>query len=60
MKAMIERILKECFIQTIKYVEWISNILHIMRNNGQVCVRMDYNDLNLPTPKDKYKTPLTC
>ena len=33
-KAEIERLLKEGFIRTPKYVEWLSNIVPVIKKNG--------------------------
>mgnify|MGYP003702423801 CR=1 FL=1 len=54
----IERLLKECFIWTARYVEWLSNIMPIMKKNKKLRVYIDFRNLNLATPKDEYPVPV--
>jgi len=54
-KVEIERLLKANFIQTIRYVNWISNIVPIIKRMIKcVCVCVDFRDLNVATTEDKY------
>lgn len=53
-KEEIERLLKCKFIRTTRYVKWIANIIHIIKNNGTLRVCIDFRDLNATTPKDEY------
>lgn len=57
-KAGVKRLLKVGFIKTVRYVEWLSNIVSVTKKNGQVRVCIDYRDLNLVTPKDEYDMPV--
>lgn len=36
-KEEIERLLNAKFIQTMRYVEWISNIVPLVKMNGKIC-----------------------
>lgn len=54
----IERLLKAGFIRTARYVEWLSNIVPILKKNGKTRVCIDFTNLNLATPKDEYPIPV--
>ncbi|KAL1337299.1 hypothetical protein AAHE18_10G129500 [Arachis hypogaea] len=57
-KEEIERLLKAKFIRTAMYVNWISNIVPVMKNNEKLRVCIDFRDLNSATPKDEYPMPI--
>ncbi|KAL1318352.1 hypothetical protein AAHE18_15G200100 [Arachis hypogaea] len=57
-KEEIERLLKAKFIRTTRYVNWISNIVPVMKKNGKLRVCIDFRDLNSATPKDEYPMPI--
>ena len=50
--------LKEWFIKTARYVNWLSNIVPIIKKNGQVKVCIDFRNLNLAMLKDEYVMPI--
>ncbi|CAJ2654731.1 unnamed protein product [Trifolium pratense] len=56
-KAEIERLLKCKFIRTARYVEWLANIVPVIKKNGSLRVFIDFRDLNNATPKDEYSMP---
>ncbi|KAL2332838.1 hypothetical protein Fmac_014051 [Flemingia macrophylla] len=53
-KEEIERLLKAKFIRTSRYVEWLSNIVPVIKNNGKMRICINFRDLNAATPKDDY------
>ena len=53
-KQGIERLLKSRFIRTARYVEWLANIVHVIKKNGTLRICIDFRDLNNVTPKDEY------
>src|SRR4051812_17014127 len=57
-KAEVERLLRCKFIQTTRYVEWIANIVPVIKKNGSLRVCIDFRDLNAATPKDEYPMPV--
>ncbi|WJX26318.1 hypothetical protein P8452_15256 [Trifolium repens] len=57
-KIEIERLLKCKFIRTARYVEWLANIVPVMKKNGSLRVCIDFRDLNNATPKDEYSMPV--
>lgn len=53
-KTEIERLSKANFIKTITYVEWLSNIVPVVKKNRKIRVWIYYRNLNLASPKDEY------
>ncbi|CAL2265841.1 unnamed protein product [Prunus armeniaca] len=51
-KEEIEQLLKAGFICTARYVEWLANIVPVLKKTGALRVYTDYRNLNLATPKD--------
>ncbi|XP_021824643.1 uncharacterized protein LOC110765743 [Prunus avium] len=58
-KEEIERLLKAGFIRTARYVEWLANIVPVLKRTGALRVCTDYRNLNLATPKDEYPMPMS-
>ena len=57
-KEEIKRLLKVGFIRIARYVEWLSNIVPIIKKNGKLRVCIDYRNLNSATPKDECHIPV--
>ncbi|XP_027347963.1 uncharacterized protein LOC113859366 [Abrus precatorius] len=57
-KEEIERLLRAKFIRTTRYVDWISNIVPVIKKNGSLRVCIDFRNLNTATPKDEYPMPI--
>ena len=57
-KEEMERLLQAGFIQTARYVEWLSNIVPVRKKNGKMRICVDFRNLNLATPKDEYPMPV--
>ncbi|CAN6703779.1 unnamed protein product [Malus baccata var. baccata] len=58
-KEEIERLVKAGFIKPAKYVEWLANIvpvLKVLTKAVRCCV--DYRNINGATPKDEYPMPM--
>ncbi|XP_045802475.1 uncharacterized protein LOC123896075 [Trifolium pratense] len=58
MKEEIERLLRSKFIRTARYVEWLANIVPVIKKNGSLRICIDFRDLNNATPKDEYFMPV--
>ena len=54
MKEEIEKLLKAKFIRLVRYVQWLANIIPVMKKNGKLRVCVDFRDLIVVTPKDMY------
>ncbi|KAM1867169.1 hypothetical protein ACFX13_009928 [Malus domestica] len=46
------------FFQTAQYVEWLANIVPVLKKNGALHICIDFRNLNLATPKDEYPMPI--
>ena len=57
-KEEVERLLRCNFIRTARYVEWLANIVPVVKKNGTLRVCIDFRDLNTATPKDEYSMPV--
>ncbi|XP_057451900.1 uncharacterized protein LOC130743686 [Lotus japonicus] len=57
-KEEIERLLRCKFIRAAKYVEWLANVVPVIKKNGKMRVCIDFRDLNAATPKDEYHMPI--
>ena len=53
-KQEIKRLLKAGFIRTAQYVHWLSNIVPVIKMNGQVRICIYFHNLNLAFLKDEY------
>jgi hypothetical protein len=56
-KAKVEKLLKVSFIYPVQLTQWVSNLVMVKKNQGTVCVCMDFCDLNKACPKDNFPTP---
>ena len=51
-KEEIEKLLKAKFIRPSRYVQWLANIVPVIKKNGKLRVCVDFRDLNIANPKD--------
>ncbi|KAM2893649.1 hypothetical protein FF1_008976 [Malus domestica] len=58
-KDKLVRLLKDGFIRTARYVEWLANIVPVLKKNGALRICIDFRNLNLATPKDEYTMPIS-
>ena len=57
-KEKIEKLVAANFIRLARYVEWLSNIVPVMKKNGKLRICVDIRNLNNATPKDEYPMPM--
>jgi len=57
-KEKIEGLLEVGFIKLIRYDEWISNIMLILKKNGNLRICIDFGNMNIVTLKDEYPMSL--
>lgn len=57
-KAKIKRFLRNKFIRPSKYVEWLANIVTVIKKNDTLKVYIEFRDLNVATPNDEYQIPV--
>ena len=58
-KEKIEKLLKAKFIKPTRYVQWLANIVLVMKKNGKLRFCVNRRDLNAATPKDIYVMPIS-
>ncbi|KAM2563613.1 hypothetical protein TB2_011996 [Malus domestica] len=58
-KDELVRLLKAGFIRTARYVEWLANIVPVLKKSGALRICIDFSNLNLATPKDEYTMPIS-
>ncbi|KAM1089966.1 hypothetical protein ACFX19_017873 [Malus domestica] len=58
-KDELVRLLKAGFIRTARYVEWLANIVPVLKKNGALRICIDFRNLNLATPKYEYSMPIS-
>ena len=46
--------MKAGLIRTTRYEQWLSNIVLVIKKNGQVRIYIDFHNLNIAIPKDDY------
>ena len=56
-KAELEKLLSANFIKAIDYVEWISNIVPMSKNDKFIWVCTDFRNLNKTCLKDHFPLP---
>ena len=56
-KVEVEKNLHAGFIYPVPLIDWVSNIVPVMKNQGTIRVCVDYRDVNQACPKDNYPTP---
>lgn len=56
-KDEIHKLLKAKFIKSIDYPKWVSNMVLVNHTNKNLCIYMDFHDLNKVYPKDDFPLP---
>jgi hypothetical protein len=57
-KEEIERLVWAGVIRPARYVEWLSNIVPVLKKNGKLRICIDFRNINIATPKDEYPMPV--
>ena len=57
-KEEIKKLLKAKFIRFTRYVQWLANIVPVIKKNGKLRVCVDFRDLSVVTPKQMYVMPI--
>jgi hypothetical protein len=57
-KEEIERLVRAGFIRLARYVEWLSNIVPVLKKNGKLRICIDFKNINMATSKDEYPMPV--
>ena len=54
----VDNLLGAGFIKEVKYLEWLANVVVVLKKEGKWCVCVDYTNLNEACSKDSF--PLPC
>ncbi|XP_060182770.1 uncharacterized protein LOC132612672 [Lycium barbarum] len=54
----VNKLIEAGFIREVKFPTWISSIVPMRKNNGQIRVCVDFRDLNNACPKDEFPLPI--
>ncbi|XP_074290694.1 uncharacterized protein LOC141617398 [Silene latifolia] len=53
----VNKLIEAGSIREVKYSTWIANIVPSRKKNGQLCICVDFRDLNDACPKDDFPLP---
>jgi hypothetical protein len=53
-EAEVDKLIAAGFIREVKYPTWVSSIVPVKKKNGQICICVDFRDLNKACPKDDF------
>ncbi|PKU83336.1 RNA-directed DNA polymerase [Dendrobium catenatum] len=56
--AETKKLIEAGFIREEKYPTWLANVVPVRKKNGQICVCIDFRDLNKACPKDDFSLPI--
>ena len=56
-KVEVGKLLKAGFIEEIKCLKWLANIVSVKKKGGQIRICVDFRDLNKAWPKDEFPLP---
>ena len=56
-KAEVNKLLKAEFIEEIKCLEWLANIVPMKKKGWQIKICVDFRDLNRAYPKNEFPLP---
>ena len=56
-KAEVNMLLKVGFIEEIKCLEWLANIVTVKKKGGLIRICIDFRELNKACPKDEFPLP---
>ena len=56
-KEKVEKQLKADLLAAIAYLDWVANIVPMLKKDGKVRMCVDYRDLNWASPKDNFPLP---
>lgn len=56
-KKEIEKLLEACFIKPCIHAIWSANIVLVRKKNGQICIYIDFCDLNKVCQNDDFSLP---
>lgn len=58
MKQELLKLLDPNIIYPIKHSTWVTNLILVRKNNGEIILCVDFRNLNQTSLKEKYPLPL--
>ena len=56
-KEDIKKQIKAKFLEVVDYLEWLENVVQVLKKDQRVRICVDYRDLNKAYPKDDFPLP---
>lgn len=56
-KEKVVKQLDVSFLEVTDYLEWLANIVSVLKKDGKVRMWVDYQDLNKASPKYDFPSP---
>jgi len=54
-----KKLISSGFVRTEQHPDWVTNIILVPKKNEKIRICIDYRDLNVACPKDKFSLPIT-
>ena len=58
-EAEVHKLIEFGFIREEQHLDWVANIVPVLKKNGKIWVCIDYRDLNAACPKEEFPLPIT-
>jgi len=58
-EAEVHKLIAYGFIWEEQHLDWVANIVPVLKKNGKIRICIDYRDLNTACPKDEFPLPIT-
>src|SRR3954464_8061577 len=55
----VRKLIDSGFIREEQHPDWVSNIVHVTKKNGSICICIDFRNLNDAFSKDEFPLPVT-
>ena len=55
----VKKLINSGIIREEQHPDWVANIVSLPKKNGKIWIYIDYRDLNVACPKDKFSLPIT-
>ena len=56
-KEEVEKQYNAGFLRVVNYLEWLANVVPVLKKDGKVRMCVDFQDLNKASPKDDFPLP---
>ena len=58
-EAEVQKLIECGFIREEQHPGWVTNIVPVLKKNGNIRIYIEFRDLNLACPKDEFLLPIT-